>query len=83
MILTWPIRLTVMEKLRGCTNRNEENILHILAKLLVVFLLLVIAISCRSIEKHTTLSAELAIAPADTYLSIEERELYFKNIKAT
>ena len=78
MILTWPIRLTVMEKLRGCTNRNEENILHILAKLLVVFLLLVIAISCRSIEKHTTLSAELAIAPADTYLSIEERELYFK-----
>ena len=78
IILTRAIRLTVMKKLRGCANRNEENILPILAKPLVVLLLLVIAISCRSIEKHTTLSAELAIAPADTYLSIEERELYFK-----
>jgi hypothetical protein len=57
-----------MKKLRGCANRNKENILTVLAKPLVICLLLVIAISCRSIEKHTTLSAELAIAPADTYL---------------
>ncbi len=76
---TRAIRLTVMKKQRECANRNEENILAVLAKPLFVFLLLVIAISCRSIDKHTPLSAELAIAPADTYLSIKERELYLKH----
>jgi hypothetical protein len=53
MILTRAIRLTVMKKLREYANKNEENILAVLAKPLVVFLLLVIAISCRSIDKHT------------------------------
>jgi hypothetical protein len=68
-----------MKKLREYANKNEENILAVLAKPLVVFLLLVIAISCRSIDKHTPLSAELAIAPADTYQLLNERELYFKH----
>ncbi len=41
IILTQAIRLTFMEKQREYANRDEENILSVLAKLLVVLLLLV------------------------------------------
>ena len=67
IILTRAIRLTVMKKQRECANRDEENILSALAKALVVFLLLVIDIGCRSTDKHIPLSADLAIAQADIY----------------
>jgi hypothetical protein len=67
-----------MKNQRKCANRNEENILSALAKTLVVLLLLAVAIGCRSVEKHTPLSAESVIAPAETYQSLKERELFFK-----
>ncbi len=67
-----------MKKQRECANRNEETILSVLAKTLVVFLLLAVAIGCRSVEKHTPFSAESVIAPAETYQSLKERELFFK-----
>jgi hypothetical protein len=67
-----------MEKQRECANRNKENILSVLTKTLVVFLLLVMAIGCRSIDKHIPLSAELAIAPADAYQSVTDRKLCLK-----
>jgi len=67
-----------MKKQRECANRNEENILSVLAKPLVVFLLLVVAVGCRSIDKHTPLSADLAIAQADTYKLVAERKLFLK-----
>jgi hypothetical protein len=52
IILTRAIRLTVMEKQREYANRDEENILSVLAKLLVVFLSLVMAIGCRKLTKR-------------------------------
>jgi hypothetical protein len=67
-----------MKNQRECANRNENNILSVLAKTLVVLLLLVVAIGCRSVEKLTPLSAESVIAPAETYQSLKERELFFK-----
>ena len=67
-----------MKKQREYANRDEENILSVLAKLLVVFLLLVIAISCRSTDKHIPLSADLAIAQADIYKLVAEKELFLK-----
>jgi hypothetical protein len=67
-----------MKKQREYANRNEENILSVLAKLLVVFLLLVIALGCRSTDKHIPLSADLAIAQVDAYKLAAERELFLK-----
>jgi len=67
-----------MKKQRECANRDEENILPVLAKTLVVFLLLVIAIGCRSTDKHIPLNADLAIAQADTYKLVAERKLFLK-----
>jgi hypothetical protein len=67
-----------MEKQRECANRDEENILSVLAKTLVVFLLLVIATACRSTDKHIPLSADLAIAQVDAYKLVAERELFLK-----
>ena len=67
-----------MEKQREYANRDEENILSVLAKTLVVFLLLVIPIGCRSTDKHIPLNADLAIAQADTYKLVAERKLFLK-----
>jgi hypothetical protein len=67
-----------MKKQREYANSYEENILSVLAKTLVVFLLLVIAIGCRSTATHIPLSADLAIAQADTYKLLVERELFLK-----
>ncbi len=67
-----------MKKQREYANRNEENILSVLAKLLVVFLLLVIPIGCKSVDKHIPLSAESAIAQADIYKLVAEKELFLK-----
>lgn len=78
IILPRAIRLICMEKQRECANRDEENIPSALAKLLVVFLLLVIAIGCKSVDKHIPLSADLAIAQADTYKLVAEKELFLK-----
>ena len=67
-----------MKKQRECANRDKENILSALAKALVVFLLPVIAIGCRSTDKHIPLSADLAIAQADTYELVAERKIFLK-----
>ena len=75
-----------MKKQRACAKKRKGgNILTILAKSLVVLLLLiVVAIGCRSVEKPIPLSAELAIAPADTYQLVAERKLclkYYDNLE--
>jgi hypothetical protein len=70
--------LTGMKKQKEYANSYEENILSVLAKTLVVFLLLVIAIGCRSTATHIPLIADLAIAQADTYKLLVERELFLK-----
>ncbi len=67
-----------MKNQRECANRNEKNILSVLAKTLVILLFLAVAIGCRSVEKPTPLSAESVIAPAETYQSLKERELFHK-----
>ena len=67
-----------MKKQRECANRDKENILSALAKALVVFLLPVIAIGCRSTDKHMPLSVDLAIAQADTYELVAERKIFLK-----
>ena len=67
-----------MKKQRECANRDKENILSALAKALVVFLLPVIAIGCRSTDKHIPLSVDLAIAQADTYELVAERKIFLK-----
>lgn len=69
-----------MKKQRACAKKRKGgNSLSALAKLLVVLLLLiVVAIGCRSVDKPTSLIADLAIAQADTYQLVADRELFLK-----
>jgi len=67
-----------MKKQRECANRRGKDTLTILAKPLVVFLLLIVVIGCRSIDKHSPLNSELAIAQVDTYQSVKDRNLCLK-----